>query len=70
MLAARPEDWRVIAAFLGAEETVFPSISGLPSQMSEAEFENRFGAVDSAQYKAMLREIDSRIASLPFFITF
>ena len=70
MLAARPEDWRVIAAFLGAEETVFPSISGLPSQMSKAEFESRFGAVDSAQYKAMLREIDSRIASLPFFITF
>ena len=70
MLAAKPEDWRVISAFLGAEETVFPSISGLPSHMSEAEFENRFGAVDSAQYKAMLREIDTRIARLPFFRRF
>ena len=70
MLAAKPEDWRAIAAFLGAEEAVFPSISGLPSHMSEAEFESRFGAVDSAQYKAMLREIDNRIARLPFFITF
>ncbi len=65
ILETAPEGWRALAGRLASEEAIFPSIAGLPSQMSEAEFARRFGHVESAAYKAMLREIDARIAALP-----
>ncbi len=67
ILAVGPEEWRAVAAAIASEDAIFPSIEGLPSHMPEAEFKRRFGAVDSAAYKAMLREIDTRIARLPLF---
>lgn len=49
------------------EESFFPSIADLPSFMSEQEFTERFGAVDSDAYKSMLVQIENRIDRLAIF---
>lgn len=50
---------------LTSERAVMPSIAGLPSFMSEAEFEQRFGSVADERYLAQIKGIDARIAALP-----
>ena len=65
-LAAAPDRLPELIARMGAESAVMPSMDGLPSFMSEAEFKARFEAVDSPPYRAQIAEIDARIAALPF----
>ena len=49
------------------EDAFFPTITDLPSFMSEQEFVERFGAVDSDAYKSMLSQIQNRIDRLPIY---
>ncbi len=49
------------------ESDVMPKVSDLPEHMSEAEFERRFGGVDSPRYNAMIAEIDRRVERLPLY---
>jgi len=48
------------------ESDIVPVIDDLPGSMPEAEFKRRFGGVDGAGYKQMLKEIERRVAALPF----
>jgi len=49
------------------ESDVMPKVDDLPEHMSEAEFERRFGGVDSPRYNAMIAEIDRRVERLPLY---
>lgn len=42
-----------------------PDLTGLLTRLSEAEFTERFGAVDSPAYREMIGEIEARVAALP-----
>lgn len=44
-----------------------PDPRDLPEKMNAAEFEQRFGSIDSEQYLKLAREIDARIAALPIY---
>jgi hypothetical protein len=50
-----------------AEAAIVPSIDGLPSGLTEAQFVARYQSIDSPAYDAMLAEIDNRIAVLPVY---
>lgn len=65
-LDAPPERWPDMLARIETEADVMPSIDGLPSGLSEADFRARFRDVDSPEYAAMLAEIQRRVAALPF----
>ena len=45
----------------------FPSIRGLEEGLTAAQFEQRYGSVESEAYVAVVNEIDRRIARLPLF---
>jgi len=64
---SNPADWPAIAANLAQEQDMFPRIDDLPSLMPQAEFEDRFGGVDTPAYRQMLAKIDARITDLPVF---
>ncbi|HAK63583.1 MAG TPA: hypothetical protein DCO82_10135 [Alphaproteobacteria bacterium] len=49
------------------ESDYFPDISGLPDNMTQAEFESRYGNVDSARYRSLMADIERRIASVPAY---
>jgi uncharacterized protein YfiM (DUF2279 family) len=65
LLALPRQDWPALAARLVDEAAVMPSVEGLPSGLGEAAFRERFGDVESADYRALLAEIDRRVAALP-----
>lgn len=56
-----------IMASVQSEDSYFPDISGLPDNLSEAEFTRRYGDVDSAEYNELVAEIDKRIAATAVF---
>lgn len=60
---------RLQAILAGAktEDVFFPDISGLPDNMTQSEFERRYGDVESQQYKQLMAEIERRIAQLPAY---
>lgn len=62
---ATPDGLAALAKTSGDAANWMPSIKGLPSFMQVAEFKSKFGAVDSAPYKAQVAEIDRRIDALP-----
>ena len=43
------------------ESDIFPAIDGLDEGLSEAEFERKYGGVDSDRYQRIVDEIDARI---------
>jgi hypothetical protein len=49
------------------ESDVMPKVNDLPEHMSEAEFQRRFGGVDSPRYNNMIAEIDRRVERLPLY---
>ncbi|MEX2519701.1 MAG: hypothetical protein WD969_10270, partial [Paracoccaceae bacterium] len=65
--ASAPDGLGQVAEGLGAENWFTPPIEGLASFMSQAEFERRFGDVDSAVYRDQLAVIDARIDALPLY---
>jgi hypothetical protein len=49
------------------ETDFFPDITGLPDNMTQAEFERRYGNVESQRYQEVLADIERRIALVPAF---
>lgn len=49
------------------ENDFFPDISGLPDNLTQKEFEQRFGNVESAPYLELLADIERRIALIPVY---
>jgi hypothetical protein len=50
-----------------AEADIMPHVRDLPEGMSEREFKRRFGEVDSRAYRAMMEEIERRVAACPLY---
>jgi uncharacterized protein YfiM (DUF2279 family) len=50
-----------------SESDFFPDIAGLPDNMTQAEFESRYGDVESQPYRELIADIDRRIAQVPAF---
>ena len=57
---------RRLAAGLG-EADLMPPARDLPEHMNAAEFERRFGGVDSPAYLDMMAVIEARIDRLPLY---
>lgn len=54
-------------AALTGESAIIPDIAGLPEDMAEAEFKRRFGGVGARAYRAMLAEIERRVAACALY---
>ncbi|HET9067850.1 MAG TPA: hypothetical protein VFN28_04345 [Amaricoccus sp.] len=67
LLAAPPEEWAATAAAMTGEAALMPALDGLAEGLDAAAFEARFGGVDSAEYAAVLAEIERRVAALPLY---
>jgi hypothetical protein len=67
-LDAPRADWPAKLAVLQGEADILPDVSDLPSRMSEPEFRDRFGTVDSPAYRAMVAEIERRVDALPLHL--
>lgn len=66
--AGDPKRARQLQRLLAAsadEANFFPSLEGLPENLSQQQFETRFGSLDSPAYLQLLQEIDRRLAQLP-----
>jgi hypothetical protein len=64
-LAAAPEDWAAMLELVEGEDDLLPSLDGLPRGLSDARFRERYGDVDSDAYRALVADIDARVAALP-----
>lgn len=49
------------------ESEFFPDIMGLPDNMTQAEFESRFGDVENQRYLDLMADIEHRIAQVPLY---
>lgn len=49
------------------EQLFFPTITDLPEGLSEQEFMEQYGDIDSASYNLLSRKIDERINTLPLY---
>ena len=67
LLSATVAEMPSILARLRQEKDVFPKIAGLPSGLSERDFLQRYGDVDSSAYKRMLAKIEQRIDGLTLY---
>ena len=65
-LDASPAEWPAMLDRIATESDLIPSLEGLPSGLTRAEFEARFGDVDSPAYQAMVAEVRRRVEALPF----
>ena len=50
-----------------SETDIMPDVNGLPEGMSESEFQQRFGGIDSPAYRRMTQDIEQRIAETRLF---
>ena len=48
-----------------SDKDLMPPFADLPEFMPEAEFKRRYGGIGAPAYKAMMDEIERRIAALP-----
>ncbi|MFQ5753103.1 MAG: hypothetical protein ACE5HI_14015 [bacterium] len=51
------------------EDMFFPEVDDLPEGLSQNEFEELYGNVENADYRALLHQIDHRINHLPAYLT-
>lgn len=68
---SNPDNARRLQSLLAAgarEELFFPFVGDLPENLSQADFEGRFGHVGSSAYGAMVKEIDARLARCPAYL--
>lgn len=65
MMAAPLAEWPAIIARIGAERDVLARLDGLPPRMTDAEFAETFGSVDSPEYADIIARIEARIDALP-----
>jgi hypothetical protein len=66
-LDAPKSDWPAMLALVTREADILPALDGLPSGLSEAEFTQQYGNIDSPEYAAALAEINRRIDALPLY---
>jgi hypothetical protein len=66
-LDAPPSDWAEMLDLVGTDDDILPPLDGLESGMTEAEFSERYGDVDSPAYQAAIAEIGRRIDALPLY---
>lgn len=67
-----PEGARRIQRLLASgarEDLFFPAVADLPENLSQREFEERFGSVGSPAYDLMVREIDARLSRCPAYVS-
>jgi hypothetical protein len=70
LAAASPSEARTLQKRLASgigEADIMPAARDLPEHMSAAEFERRFGGVDSPAYRRIMAEIEDRIARLALY---
>lgn len=65
LMAAPLADWPDLVARITDEAAVLPDLAGLPGRMTEAEFAERFGSVESPAYADAMAGIEARIDALP-----
>lgn len=65
VMSGTREDLRKTLDLIHEEDDVIVDLSLVPQLMRRAEFEERFGTIDSPEYKAMLARIESLIDALP-----
>ncbi len=49
------------------EADILPPVADLPESMPEVDFKHRFGGIGAPAYKAMMSDIERRIAALPLY---
>jgi hypothetical protein len=59
--------WRAQTALatIKDEKMFFPSIDGLPENLSQALFEAEYGGLQDARYQSLVTEIERRLGLLP-----
>lgn len=62
-----PGDWRELGNRMTSEAAVLPSLAGLESGLTEAQFIRAYGGFDDPRYKAKLDDISDRVAGLAVF---
>lgn len=65
-LAIRADAAAALQRLVGAgidERDIMPDVADLPEFMPAAEFERRFGGIDGAGYRAMMRDIERRVGA-------
>lgn len=68
--AVNAEDAQRIQTVLSqvkSEADYFPDIAGLPDNLTQDEFERRYGDVESARYLELVAEIERRISRIPAY---
>ena len=50
-----------------SERDLLPAIGGLPEYLNAERFRNDYESPDSPQFKAMSRDIENRLSSLPLY---
>lgn len=63
-MEAPPETWPALIARLGSERDLIVAFDDIPQIMDDAQFEAKYGSVDSPRYLAQLDEIEARIDGL------
>jgi hypothetical protein len=65
LMSAPASEWPALLDAIASEEDVIVSLDGIPGRLPRAEFERRFGGLDSPDYAEMLAQIEARIDTLP-----
>ncbi len=65
--SARAKRLQRILAAVKNESEFFPDITGLPDNMNQAQFEGRFGDVESQRYLDVMADIERRITQVPLY---
>lgn len=68
IMSGTREDLRRTLEIIDEEGDVLVDLSLVPPLMRRAEFEQRFGSIDSPEYKAMLAKIEGLIDALPIHL--
>jgi hypothetical protein len=67
MMTRQLDGWAATLIRLNQENDIIVPFEGIPQIMSEASFEERFGDVDSPDYKEMIDQIENQINQLALF---
>ena len=66
-LATPRAGWPALLARLESEADILPPLDGLPTGLSDTEFRDRYGDVDSPAYAGLVAEIRGRVEALPLY---
>ena len=60
-----PVAWQARLASLHADTDLLPDVRDLPEFLTEAQLHQRYGGIDAPAYRALMQDIDRRIAQTP-----